>query len=72
MSLYDWLWLAWALAFGAIEGTAIATKDWPGTLSDTLRRIFRTNTKRGRYVWAVIGGGFFAWFIVHIAVVGSL
>lgn len=72
MSVWTWLWIAWGVAFALIEGTAIALGDWKGTLSDHLRAWFSTKTKPGRTAWVVVSGVFFAWFVVHVAVGGSL
>lgn len=75
MSLWGWLWVAWGAAFAVIEGVAIwrdREKDGVRTLSDHLVKWFSTKQKRGRTVWLVVSGCFFAWFVVHIAVPGSV
>ena len=77
MSIWEVLWLAWLAAFGVIEGVALVNDRRHGyatgqrTLSVNFRRWFRTDTHRGRTVWLLVSGIFFAWFTVHIAVAGS-
>lgn len=67
MTIWTALWIAWGLAFALIEGVALAN-DTPGdTLSEHLRKWFRTDTHLGRSAWLVASGVFFAWFVVHIA-----
>lgn len=68
--MWTFLWGLWALLFLVIEGVAIL-EDSGGTLSEHLRRWFRTDTHLGRTVWLVVSGLFFAWFVVHIAVAGA-
>lgn len=65
------LWIAWFAAFAVIEGVAIKNDVQGDTLSEHLRLWFRTDTKKGRTVWLVVSGVFFAWFVTHIAVAGS-
>lgn len=72
MDIWGYLWIAWGLIFAVIEGTALAHDNAAGTLSDHLRLWFRTDTKIGRTVWLVVSGLFGAWFLVHIAVAGSV
>lgn len=72
MSVWTWLWLAWIGVFAAIEGIALLNDAREDTLSEHLRRWLRTDTKRGRTVWVVVSGVFFAWFVVHIAFPGDL
>jgi hypothetical protein len=61
------LWVAWGLAFAGIEAAALHN-DMPGdTLSEHLRKWFRTDTHTGRTVWAIASGIFFGWFAIHIA-----
>jgi hypothetical protein len=71
VNLWTALWIAWGAAFAVIEGVAL-TKDRQDTLSDHMRRWFRTDTHLGRSVWVFASGIFFGWFIVHIAVAGSM
>lgn len=65
-------WVLWILSFFVIEGVAIVKdrKDvggsWPDTLSEHLRRWFRTDTNLGRTVFMVSFGVFAAWFGIHI------
>lgn len=75
MSLWAWLWVIWGLSFVVIETVAIIRdkrEDEDRTLSDHLREWFRTDTKRGRTVWLIVSGIFFAWFVTHIAIKGDL
>lgn len=71
MSIWTWLWISWIAAFAVIEGIAIFNDKKDDTLSEHFREWFRTDTKRGRWVWIIISGIFFLWFGVHIAVEGS-
>lgn len=71
MTTWTILWLLWGLAFAVIEGFAIFNDTKDDTLSEHFREWFRTDTKRGRWVWLIVSGVFFAWFTVHIAVEGS-
>jgi hypothetical protein len=57
---------------GCREGVAIFNDKRDDTLSEHFRQWFSTDTKLGRTVWLVVSGGFFAWFVVHIAVAGSV
>ena len=72
MTVWTWLWIAWGLAFAVIEGAAIANDKKGDTLSEHVRLWFRTDVKLGRTVWLVVSGCALAWFIVHIAVAGSI
>lgn len=72
MSLFTWLWVAWGVAFAVIEAVAIFNDKKDDTLSEHFRLWFSTHTRLGRTVWLVISGLFFAWFVVHIAVAGSI
>lgn len=65
------LWVAWGLAFAIIEYAAISNDIEDDTLSEHFRRWFRTDTYLGRTAWLIVSGGFFAWFVVHIAVAGA-
>jgi hypothetical protein len=72
VNLWDFLWLAWLLAFAVIEGVAIrhdhhdaATGD-RSTLSAHLRRWFHVNTHLGRTSWLVFSVLFMAFMIPHI------
>lgn len=71
MSIWTVLWLLWVAAFAVIEGIAVANDKADDTLSEHFRRWFRTDTKKGRSVWLIASGVFFAWFVVHIAVDGA-
>lgn len=56
MNVYTLLWLLWAAAFAAIEGTALVVKDRPGT----------PRTLSAHVWWAVRGAG--PWH--HVARIG--
>jgi len=66
-SVFTWLWVAWALAFGVIEGEALINRVSDDTLSEKLRDLFHTRTKAGRSVWAIVFGIFTGLFALHIA-----
>lgn len=72
MDLFTVLWILWGVAFAGIEGVAILNDRRDDTLSEHLREWFRTDRKRGRTVWLLVSGAFFAWFVTHIAVAGSI
>lgn len=72
MSVWTVLWVLWGAAFAVIEGVAIVNDKRDDTLSEHLRKWFSTRDKAGRTVWLVISGSFFAWFVTHIAVAGSI
>jgi hypothetical protein len=71
VSIWSALWIAWGLCFAGIEGVALANDARGDTLSEHLRRWFRTDTHLGRSLWVTASGIFFGWFVVHIAVAGS-
>jgi hypothetical protein len=71
MTVWTALWIAWCAAFAVIEGVAL-TRDRQDTLSDHLRRWFRTDTHVGRSAWVLVSGIFFGWFVVHVAVAGAM
>lgn len=66
------LWVLWGAAFAVIEGVALVNDRKDDTLSEHLRDWFRTDRKHGRTAWIVTSGVFFAWFVTHIAVAGSI
>lgn len=70
MSAWTLAWLVWGAAFAVIETIAIRNDTDGDTLSEHLRRWFRTDTRPGRTVWLVASGGFLAWFLVHVALEG--
>lgn len=72
MSAWTIAWIIWGLLFAAIEGAAIANDKRDDTLSEHLRLWFSTSQKGGRSVWIIVSGVFFAWFVTHIAVPGSI
>jgi len=67
MKLFRYLWIAWAAAFGLIEGIALLNKKKDDTLSENLRDLFHTKTKTGRTVWGVVFGIFSGLFVLHIS-----
>jgi hypothetical protein len=72
----DWVWLALmgaaGVVFAALEIPAVMDKKPGGTLSETLRKVLRTHTQRGKVVWVTCWGVFAAWFLVHIGWVGTV
>lgn len=72
MSWWTIAWIIWILSFFAIEIPAIRNDVPHDTLSEHTRRWFSTKTRLGRTVWLFVSGAFAAWFIVHIAVAGSI
>lgn len=72
MSWFTIGWIAWFLMFAVIEGIAIFNDKKNDTLSEHIRLWLSTHEKLGRTIWIVISGIFFAWFIIHIAVAGSI
>ena len=65
-------WCVWVLWFFAEELPAILNKQPGDTLSEQFRKVFHTNNRVGRWVWAITFGIFAAWFGIHIAVAGSM
>jgi hypothetical protein len=72
MSNWTFAWIIWIAEFIIIEGTALLNDRDNDTLSEHLRLWFRTDVKIGRTIWLLVSGVFFGWFIVHIAVAGSV
>lgn len=72
MSIWTILWLLWGALFAVIEGVAVVNDKREDTLSEHFRRWFNTDTKKGRSIWLLVSGIFFAWFTTHIAVEGSI
>lgn len=64
--IYTLVWAALTAAFVAAEATAIIKKEWAGTFTENVRRLFRTQTKTGRIVFTVIWSVFSIWFFGHI------
>ncbi|MEU5978419.1 hypothetical protein [Streptomyces sp. NPDC047315] len=61
------VWIIWSLIFAVAEGVALANRRDGDTLSENVRRLFRTRTsKAGRAVFAVGWFGFSGWFALHI------
>lgn len=66
VTIWEVLWFCWVAAFAVIEGIAVKNDTPNDTLSEHLRKWFRTDTRPGRTVFLVAFGGFVAWFGVHI------
>ena len=64
MSLFSWLWIAWGLAFVAIEVTALTRKDRPEEL--------RTLTANVRWLVSGAGGWHVAARVLLLAVLAWL
>ncbi|MFJ8301248.1 hypothetical protein ACIQ9R_35855 [Streptomyces sp. NPDC094447] len=61
------IWIAWTCAFAVFEMIALANRRDDDTLSENVRRLFRTRTsKAGRAAFAVTWFGFSGWFALHI------
>lgn len=61
------IWIAWTIAFAVAEGIALANARDKDTLSENVRRLFRTRTSKvGRAIFAVGWFGFSGWFAIHI------
>jgi cytosine/uracil/thiamine/allantoin permease len=61
------IWIAWTTVFAIAEAIALANKKDEDTLSENVRRLFRTRTsKAGRAVFAAAWFGFSGWFALHI------
>ncbi|GAA5070940.1 hypothetical protein [Streptomyces similanensis] len=61
------IWIAWTTVFAVAETIALANKRDEDTLSENVRRLFRTRTsKAGRAVFAASWIGFSGWFALHI------
>ncbi|MET7573397.1 hypothetical protein ABZT04_33605 [Streptomyces sp. NPDC005492] len=61
------IWIAWTAAFALAEGIALANKRDEDTLSENVRRLFRTRTSRvGRAIFTATWFGFSGWFALHI------
>lgn len=65
--MWTTLWILWALMFTAVEAAAIWNDKRGDTLSEHLRRWFRTDTNLGRTIFLIVSGVFMSWFVVHIA-----
>lgn len=70
--MFTALWVTWLAAFGVVEAVALARKDQGDTLSEHTRKWFRTDTKRGKFLWLSLWGLFSLWFGVHIGWVGTV
>lgn len=59
-------WAALTAAFVGTEAIAIYTKNWGGTFTENVRKLFRTHTKIGWASFALIWSAFSIWFFGHI------
>ena len=66
VSCYSIAWLAWLAAFGVVEGIAILKKRWSGTLTEQTRKLFHTDSRKGRLAFAVTWSMFGLWFLGHV------
>lgn len=62
----DYIWGGLLLAGAAVEAWALYTLRSGDTLSETTRRLFRVNTRTGRWVFGVAWCGFATWFLFHV------
>ncbi|MFE1270650.1 hypothetical protein [Streptomyces sp. NPDC058758] len=61
------IWIVWTCAFALFETIALANRRDNDTLSENIRRLFRTRaSKAGRAVFAATWFGFSGWFALHI------
>ncbi|MFJ7004134.1 hypothetical protein ACIQWY_29515 [Streptomyces albidoflavus] len=61
------IWITWSVLFAIAEGVALANRREGDTLSENVRRLFRTrSSKAGRALFAVGWFGFSGWFGLHI------
>ncbi|MGW1275503.1 hypothetical protein ACWD4V_00905 [Streptomyces tsukubensis] len=61
------IWIIWSCVFAVFETIALLDKRDGDTLSENVRRLFRTRTsKAGRALFTVGWCGFSGWFAVHI------
>lgn len=61
------IWSAWTAAFALYETWALINRKDDDTLSENVRRLFRTRTsKLGRAAFTVGWSGFSIWFLLHI------
>lgn len=66
MSWYTLTWAALTAAFVAAEATAIYNKDWKGTFTETVRRLFHVRTRAGKLTFSLVWVPFSIWFFGHI------
>ncbi|MER6616284.1 hypothetical protein [Streptomyces xantholiticus] len=65
--MWTTIWLGWTLAFAVFETIALTNRRDEDTLSENIRRLFRTRTSKvGRAVFTVGWFGFSGWFLLHI------
>ncbi len=60
------MWGGLLLAGAAVEAYALIAKREGDTLSETTRRAFRVETKRGAVAFGVLWTSFSGWFLGHI------
>ena len=70
MNGWTWAWIAWVVAFLAIEIPAIIRKNDsardPDSLSDHLVKWFHIRTKAGKITWSVFILGGALWLWLHV------
>lgn len=62
----DFVWGGLLLVGAAVEVWALHTARSGDTLSESTRRLFRVNTRTGRWVFAAAWCGFATWFLLHV------
>lgn len=66
MNWWTVLWVAWILAFFAVEIPAIRNARRNDTLSEHFQAWFHVRTTWGKWTWIIAWGVFSAWFVPHI------
>lgn len=67
MTVADVVYLAVFLAFLAFELWAIQNNEPGDTFTERTRFWFRTHTRLGVWLFLLVSGLFFAWWVAHIA-----
>jgi hypothetical protein len=71
VTIPGWYWIVWvavmAISFAIPEAIALKNRVPGDTLSEWTRSRWRTYTKGGRWVWALVWAAFTFWFGIHIA-----
>jgi hypothetical protein len=60
------VWATWFLLFAIFETAALVSRKAGDTLSERTRAWFATNTRRGRWIFALTWVVFTGWFFWHI------
>jgi hypothetical protein len=63
---YSWTWLGLGVAATVTETLAISRRDWAGTLSENIQRLFHIDKPKGKLVFAILWLSFAGWFFGHI------